>query len=76
MKSMKSNDLRNLKVEELTQKLGEARENVRKLGMRKVTRQLEDTVSVRIARREVARVTTIISEKNRSAAKTAVAGKE
>jgi large subunit ribosomal protein L29 len=60
MKPQKANDLRALKPAELEQKLAEARENLRKLVIRKATRQLEDTVSVRVARRDIARIATLI----------------
>ena len=76
MKALKASDLRALKAEELVQKLDEARENLRKLTMRKATRQLEDTVSLRIARRDIARVTTLINEKAKAAGKEEGANKE
>ena len=56
MKPLKANDLKELTAEELTAKLGEAQDNLFKLKVRKETRQLEDLGSLKVARRDVARI--------------------
>lgn len=63
MKSTKPSVLKELSVPELQGKLREARENFFKLQIRKETRQIDDMVSVRVARRDIARMLTIIKQK-------------
>ena len=74
MKAQKTSSLRDLKMPELEQKLEEVRENFFKLRVRKETRQLEDLASLRVARREVAKVETVLKQKK--AAEAASATKE
>jgi large subunit ribosomal protein L29 len=62
MKSVKSSDLRNLKSGEIETKLSDAREELMKLRFQQVTGQLTDTSRVRILRREIARMQTIMRE--------------
>lgn len=70
MKPSKPKALRELTGEELTVKLREAHENLFKLKLRRETRQLEDAVSLRVARRDVARLMGLMQEKrNLKAAK-------
>ena len=76
MKALKSSALREMKAEELSAKLEEAHENLRKLKMRKASRQLEDTASLKVARRDVGRIESMISEKARAGAKDAGEKKE
>ena len=62
MKSTKTSDLRNLKSGEIETKLTDAREELMKLRFQQVTGQLTDTSRLRILRREIARMQTILRE--------------
>ena len=62
MKSVKASDLRNLKSGEMETKLSDAREELMKLRFQQVTGQLTDTSRLRILRREIARMQTILRE--------------
>ena len=64
---MKPRELRDLSVEELATKEKEFREEEFKLRFRHATGQLEKTARLRILRREIARVKTIMREKEGSA---------
>jgi large subunit ribosomal protein L29 len=68
MKATQAKALRELGPEELKAKLKESRDNLFKLHIRKEARQLENPVSLRHARREIARLQTIMNEKGRKAA--------
>ena len=77
MKPTRPDKLRELKDEELVQKLAEEKENLFKLKVRKETRQLEDTASVKVSRRNVARLETLVRQKQqKQPAAPAAAGKE
>jgi len=62
MKSVKSSELRNLKSGEIETKLTDAREELMKLRFQQVSGQLTDTSRLRILRREIARMQTILRE--------------
>ena len=62
MKSVKASELRNLKSGEIETKLSDAREELMKLRFQQVTGQLTDTSRLRILRREIARMQTILRE--------------
>ena len=62
MKSVKTSELRNLKSGELETKLSDAREELMKLRFQQVTGQLTDTSRLRMLRREIARMQTILRE--------------
>jgi large subunit ribosomal protein L29 len=62
MKSVKTSELRNLKSGEIETKLADAREELMKLRFQQVTGQLTDTSRLRILRREIARMQTILRE--------------
>lgn len=62
MKSTKTSDLRNLRAGEIETKLADAREELMKLRFQQVTGQLTDTSRLRILRREIARMQTILRE--------------
>ena len=62
MKSVKSSELRDLKPGEIETKLSDAREELMKLRFQQVTGQLTDTSRLRILRREIARMQTILRE--------------
>jgi large subunit ribosomal protein L29 len=62
MKSTKTSELRNLNSGELESKLSDAREELMKLRFQQVTGQLTDSSRLRILRREIARMQTILRE--------------
>jgi large subunit ribosomal protein L29 len=62
MKSTKTSDLRNLNSGEIESKLSDAREELMKLRFQAVTGQLTDSSRLRILRREIARMQTILRE--------------
>jgi len=70
MKSVKASEIRNLKPGEIEPKLADAREEMMKLRFQQVTGQLSDSSRLRVLRREVARMQTILREQ-----KTAEVGK-
>ena len=59
---MKSREVRALNPEEVKSKLADAREELMKLRFQQVTGQLTDTSRLRILRREIARMETILNE--------------
>ena len=62
MKSVKTSELRNLNSGEIDTKLSDAREELMKLRFQQVTGQLTDTSHLRILRRDIARMQTILNE--------------
>ena len=62
MKATKANDLRNLQAGEIETKLTDAREELMKLRFQQVTGQLTDPSRLRILRRDIARMQTILRE--------------
>ncbi len=62
MKSAKTKDLRNLKPGEIETKLSDAREELMKLRFQAVSGQLTDTSRLRVLRREIARMQTLLRE--------------
>jgi len=64
MKSVKTSELRDLKSGEIETKLTDAREELMKLRFQQVTGQLTDTSRMRILRREIARMQTILREQS------------
>ena len=62
MKSVKASELRNMKPGEIETKLSDAREELMKLRFQQVTGQLTDTSRLRILKREIARMQTILHE--------------
>ena len=64
MKSVKSSELRNLKAGEIETKLTDAREELMKFRFQQVTGQLTDSSRVKVLRREIARMQTILREQS------------
>ncbi len=62
---MKPKELRELTVEQVAEKLEEAREAYFKLRFQFSTGQLPNTAQLQIARREVARIATVLREMER-----------
>jgi large subunit ribosomal protein L29 len=63
MKSVKPGKLRDLQSGEIETKLTDSREELMKLRFQAVTGQLTDTSRLRILRREIARMETILRER-------------
>ncbi len=63
MKSTKTSKLRDLQASEIETKLSDSREELMKLRFQAVTGQLTDTSRLRILRREIARMETVLREK-------------
>ena len=59
---MKSSEIRALSPEEIKSRLSDSREELMKLRFQQVTGQLTDTSRLRIVRRNVARMETILRE--------------
>jgi large subunit ribosomal protein L29 len=59
---MKSSEIRALNPEEIKSKLADAREELMKLRFQQVSGQLTDTSRLRIVRRDIARMETILRE--------------
>ena len=80
MKGIKAKDLRGNEADELRSTLRKLEEDLFKHRMKKVTNQLENTMLIRSTRREIARVSTVLTEKLRASgaapAAAAPAGKE
>jgi len=66
-------DLRGNSAEELQSTIRKLREDLFKNKMKRVTNQLENTMLIRHARRDIARVNTVLAEKLRAAAPAAAA---
>ncbi len=60
---MKASQLRDLSLEELTEKETELKEELFNLRFQNTTNQLENTARLPITRKEIARVGTVIREK-------------
>ena len=65
---MKTEEIRAMPVEQIRSKLSDTREELMKLRFQQVTGQLTDTSRLRILRRDVARMETILNEALRQAA--------
>jgi len=59
---MKKDEIRKMSADELMGKLSDTREELMKLRFQQVTGQLTDTSRLRILRREIARMQTILRE--------------
>jgi large subunit ribosomal protein L29 len=62
MKPVKSSALRNMKPGEIEIRITDAREELMKLRFQQVTGQLTDTSHLKILKRDVARMMTILNE--------------
>ncbi len=64
---MKASELREMKPEELLRKENELREDVFRMRMKLATGELEDTSSIKQAKKDIARIKTILKEKEAEA---------
>ena len=60
---MKTTELRNKSVEELTKKLGELKKDLFMLRMQHATNQLDNPMQIAAVKKDIARIKTIIREK-------------
>ena len=60
---MKANEIRNLSVSELEQKLAELKKDLFMLRMQHATNHLDNPIKISNVRRDIARVKTVIREK-------------
>ena len=60
---MKAKELKNLSIEELTKKLGELKKDLFMLRMQLATNQLDNPMQIGAVKKDIARVKTIIREK-------------
>ena len=60
---MKANEIRNLSVEELNKKLTDLKKDLFMLRMQHATNQLENSMQIAAVKKDIARVKTIIREK-------------
>ena len=67
MKAMKVEEVRKLAAEEIRTKITDSREELMKLRFQQVTGQLTDTSYMRVLRRNIARMETILRETERAA---------
>ncbi|MFH1023756.1 MAG: 50S ribosomal protein L29 [Planctomycetota bacterium] len=68
---MKAKEIRQMSAEELRQKSQEARRELFNLRFQRATEQLEKPAKLHHIRKDIARIETVIREKERSAAKPA-----
>ncbi len=66
---MKAEEIRKMSEEEIRSKLEDAREELMKLRFQHVSGQLTDTSRLRLLRREIARMETILNEMRRAVVK-------
>lgn len=66
---MKARELRELSVEELKSRLRDEEEGISNLRFQLSTSQLENPIKVRMVRRDIARIRTILMEKEKSSKK-------
>lgn len=64
---MKVEEIRKFSVEEMHSKLSDAQDELMKLRFQQVSGQLTDTSRLRLLRRDIARMQTIIKENERTA---------
>ena len=67
MKATKIEEIRKMAAEEIRTKLTDSRDEMMKLRFQQVTGQLTDTSHLRVLRRNIARMETILRETSRAA---------
>ncbi len=63
---MKAKELRDLTVEELSKKSGEAKSELMNLRFQAARKVLENPMRLRVLKKDIARINTILAEKNKS----------
>ena len=69
MKAMKASDMRSQTPDQLTERVETLGKEIFNLRFQRASGQLENTARVRQARRDIARIKTILGERQRAAAK-------
>jgi large subunit ribosomal protein L29 len=75
-KPMKIDDVRSLSQDQLVEELTKRRKEQFNLRFQKATGQLEKTSRVRVVRRDIAKISMVLGEMSKSAAKPATAKKK
>ena len=65
-RNMKAHELKELSVEELKNRLKAEEENLANLRFQLSTSQLENPINVRLVRRDIARIQTVLSAKSKA----------
>ncbi len=65
MAHVKAEAMRSMSADEITQRVGELREELFNLRFRNTMRQLDNPLKIRETRREMARLLTVLGEKER-----------
>ena len=65
--AMKAHELKDLSLDELKRRLADEEENLANLRFQLATSQLESPIKVRTVRRDIARLKTVLREKERAA---------
>lgn len=73
---MKTSEIRDLSIDELRKRLADEEESLGNLRFQLATSQLESPIKVRSVRRDIARLKTLINEKQRAAAPPAATKKD
>jgi large subunit ribosomal protein L29 len=73
---MSASDLRELTVEDLEAKLGEAKEELFNLRFQLATNQLDNTARLKDVKKEIARILTVMREQEIAAWRAQAAGKD
>ena len=73
---MSVTDLRELNIEELEVKLGEAKEELFNLRFQLATNQLDNTARIRDVKKDIARILTVMREQEIAAWRATTAGKD
>ena len=68
MPQMKAGSIRDMTVDEIRTRIGELREELFNLRFRNTMKQLDNPLKIRVSRREMARLMTVLSEKERATA--------
>ncbi len=63
MSDMKAVEMRRLTLEELSQRLGDSADDLFRMKFQLISGQLQNTIRIRGTRREIARIKTIIKER-------------
>ncbi len=71
MKGRQAADLRNLPVDELKRTLTDIEETLMNMRFQRAIGELEDTAQIRITRKDIARIKTILTEKEHSESRSA-----
>jgi large subunit ribosomal protein L29 len=73
---MSATELRDLNLEELEVKLGEAKEELFNLRFQLATNQLDNTARIKEIKKEIARILTVMREQEIAAWRASAAGKD